>query len=411
MDEARDHGLELEAPVVPPCEAGEVSLGVIRSELSVGAGDRGLDVAERGVDPFERRDAGGLAARAGADRAMASGDPVERVPAAQPVGDHLGAGRQPASRAARDLALCEALDRGQLELARLPLGAGRDRRHEGRLAGRAAAPLAARTHPAEIGVVHLDPAVERGVRLAPRHHRHDLLLHRPGGRLLDPETAAELDRRDAVLRRHDQVDGCEPGGQRQLGRVEDRARRQRGLRLAAVALIQPPARRNAIAAMAAGRADEAVRPAQPEQGRAALLLLSERLAERRVAQPAHPGCQFQAHFVTSTVENISRTYLLTGGSSRISRIRNEFAHRVNADFLSPNILQKTTQLLSLWTELSEHLTKSGSFQDSPEALEYLKKMLPQEAEAGQRLHLAILSVYQAYLHRIHSRVKRIGLAV
>ena len=27
-------------------------------------------------------------------------------------------------------------------------------------------------------------------------------------RLLDPETAAEFHRRDAVLRRHDQVDGC-----------------------------------------------------------------------------------------------------------------------------------------------------------------------------------------------------------
>ena len=50
-------------------------------------------------------------------------------------------------RAARDLAL-----------ARAPLGAGRDRRHEGRLAGCAPAPLAAGASASEIGVVHLHPA-------------------------------------------------------------------------------------------------------------------------------------------------------------------------------------------------------------------------------------------------------------
>ena len=60
------------------------------------------------------------------------------------------------------------------------------------------------------------------LRLAPRHHRHDLVLHGPDRRLLDPETAAEFHRRDAVLRRHDQVDGGEPECQRQLGRVDPR---------------------------------------------------------------------------------------------------------------------------------------------------------------------------------------------
>ena len=95
----------------------------------------------------------------------------------------------------------------------------------------------------------------------------------------------------------------------------------------------------------------------------------------------------------------------------IKGIRNEFAHRVNAEFLSPFILHRTTHLLSLWTELSEHLAKSGSVRGSPEALENLKRMLPQEAEAGQGLLLAILSVYQAYFHRIHSHVKQIDRAI
>ena len=96
VNEARDHGVELVAPVVSPGEAGEVALGMIGAELAVGSGDRALDVAERRVDPFEGRHAGGLPPGAGADRAMASDDPVERVPAAQAVGEDLAI-RGPAS--------------------------------------------------------------------------------------------------------------------------------------------------------------------------------------------------------------------------------------------------------------------------------------------------------------------------
>ena len=70
--------------------------------------------------------------------------------------------------------------------------------------------------PPRLSVVHLDPPRKRRLPLAPRHHRHDLVLHGPGRRLLDPETAAEFHRRDAVLRRHDQVDGGKPDCQRQL---------------------------------------------------------------------------------------------------------------------------------------------------------------------------------------------------
>ena len=118
VNEARDHGVELVAPVVSPGEAGEVALGMIGAEFAVGSGDRALDVAERRVDPFEGRHAGGLPPGAGADRAMASDDPVERVPAAQAVGEDLASGGQPALGAARDLALAEALERDQLDLAR-----------------------------------------------------------------------------------------------------------------------------------------------------------------------------------------------------------------------------------------------------------------------------------------------------
>ena len=165
---------------------------------------------------------------------------------------------------------------------------------------------------------HLD--AYRGFTLAPRHHRHDLVLHGPGRRLLDPETAAEFHRRDAVLRRHDQVDGCEPECQRQLGRVEDRARRGRCLLLAPVALIEAPTRQHAMLPMAAAGADEAVRPAQPDQRRAALLLGAEGLPKRLVAQTAHARCNLEPHSRDPLIRNILRTYIPTDGVSRISRI-------------------------------------------------------------------------------------------
>ena len=48
-------------------------------------------------------------------------------------------------------------------------------------------------------------------------------------------------------------------------------------------------------AMAAARTDEAVAPAKPGRRVPALLLGSERLAERRIAHPPHPGCNLEPH--------------------------------------------------------------------------------------------------------------------
>ena len=55
MDETRDHGFELIAPVVAPGETGEVAPGVIGAELAIGPGDRVLDVAEHRVHPYCHR--------------------------------------------------------------------------------------------------------------------------------------------------------------------------------------------------------------------------------------------------------------------------------------------------------------------------------------------------------------------
>ena len=54
VDKARDQAGELEAAVEAPGEAGEIAAGMVGADAAIGAGDGGLDVAQRGVDPLER---------------------------------------------------------------------------------------------------------------------------------------------------------------------------------------------------------------------------------------------------------------------------------------------------------------------------------------------------------------------
>ena len=95
----------------------------------------------------------------------------------------------------------------------------------------------------------------------------------------------------------------------------------------------------------------------------------------------------------------------------VKGIRNDFAHRVNICFLSPPILKKTTKLLALWSELSEHLSGARVVSVSSGTFSVLQRHLPQVPEAGQGLLLAVFCVYQAYFHRLHTRVKRVGCAI
>ena len=173
--------------------------------------------------------------------------------------------------------------RAALQTDRSPAIDGLDRRQEGRLAGGATPALAAALA-TQVGVVQLDPALERFGRLAREHHLHDLLLHRPGVALLDPEPAAEFDRADPVLGRDHEMDGQEPGGQGQLGGVEDRPGGERDLALAAVALVELAPGQPRVATVVAGRADEPLRPAKLLQRRPAWLFRPERRAELSLAQ-------------------------------------------------------------------------------------------------------------------------------
>src|SRR4028119_981921 len=96
--EALDDAVELGAPGEPVGEAGEVLLGVLGADVVVGAGDRGLDVAEGGVDPPERRPVRGLLAGAGRHRAVRAAGLGDRGPAGEAVADAGAAGRAAAPR-------------------------------------------------------------------------------------------------------------------------------------------------------------------------------------------------------------------------------------------------------------------------------------------------------------------------
>src|SRR3954454_18455116 len=120
---------------------------MLGADVVVGAGDRGLDVAQRRVHPPEWRPARGLLAGAGHHGKVGAAGLLDRRPAGQAVADHVGAGREVALGELLDLLLAETLDHAELEPPGPPVGRGLDRGDEGRLARRAAAALAARPLP------------------------------------------------------------------------------------------------------------------------------------------------------------------------------------------------------------------------------------------------------------------------
>ncbi len=95
----------------------------------------------------------------------------------------------------------------------------------------------------------------------------------------------------------------------------------------------------------------------------------------------------------------------------IKELRNLFAHRVRVDFLSPPVLKATTRLHALWLARSETLVQAGALSGTTSQLKEIARHLPRVAEAGEGLLLSVFTVYQAYFHRMHSRVQRLGSGI
>ncbi len=238
------------------------------------APDGVLDVADRRVDPLEGGDLDGPSAAAGDDRLMAAARLGDGGKAAQAIADHAAAGNQGTGAELPDLSLAEAFHDRQLEAQGVAFHAGLDRHHDRCFGASPAATLAAAPLAAEISIVHLDPLVgpaDRLRRLAVEHDLSQLLLHFPGCRLGDPETAAQLQAGDPLLALGEQIDRLKPHGKAKLGGMEDGAGGQRDLMAAAAALDQLAGLDLRAAPAAAARADEALGPAPGYQCRPALL--------------------------------------------------------------------------------------------------------------------------------------------
>lgn len=107
--------------------------------------------------------------------------------------------------------------------------------------------------------------------------------------------------------------------------------------------------------------------------------------------------------------------LLTPADAEILRtikeLRNIFAHRVDVNFLSPSVLKVTTKLHALWLKQSEAIIHTGTLPSTTEHLSEIARHLPEVAEAGEGLVLAVFAVYQAYFHRMQSQVQRLSDAL
>ena len=134
------------------------------------------------------------------------------------------------------------------------------RHHERRLAGVAAAPLAAVRLPSQVGVADL------------AYGLYQLVPHGASRVVAHAELAHQVYRGDAVLCPRDQVDGEEPSAQRELGVVQQRAGRERQLVLAADALEELAGAQLTVPLIAAFAAGKALRPACLEQRFLALRL-------------------------------------------------------------------------------------------------------------------------------------------
>jgi hypothetical protein len=115
------------------------------------------------------------------------------------------------------------------------------------------------------------------------------------------------------------------------------------------------------------------------------------------------GARIQLALLIGAITPEDATILRT-----VKSLRNLFAHRIRIDFLSPVVLKETKALLAAWERRAEGVRCPHSRTASSDQLADLRKHLPAHTEAGAGLLLAVLSVYQAYFHRLHSKITRCG---
>lgn len=91
-------------------------------------------------------------------------------------------------------------------------------------------------------------------------------------------------------------------------------------------------------------------------------------------------------------------------------LRNQFAHRLKIDFLTPSVLKQTGKLLDFLEVLSKSFSKKSREKADIQLIE-IKSQLTSTPEAGEALVLVSLSIYQAYFHLMHTKICRVGDAL
>jgi len=89
-------------------------------------------------------------------------------------------------------------------------------------------------------------------------------------------------------------------------------------------------------------------------------------------------------------------------------VRNVFAHRVKVTFLSPRVQKPLAQLWDASVALNSRIAKNPAIN---KALLELRGELDKVEDAGAGMMFATFCVYQAYFHRLHGRVQRLGNGV
>ena len=290
VGEARQNLVEAVASIEAVLGLREIAWDVAGGDGVEGPAQAGFEVAEQGVEPAEGGIVGSaLASLAGIDGAGA-GDVVDmagggqRGEAGPSVGVDDAAWNKVAFGPLADCWAGEISDARELEAVRFAVGGDLHGGQERRLARRAAAGGAVGAGAADVGVVEVDGAIERGAGVAFNHHLHQLVMEHPGGVVGNAEAARQFERRDAVFALAEMVHRPEPLGQGQLRGVED-ATGQRHLTAAGGTLEQAPALDLGIDIALTLWAFETARPAPGKQNAAALLLGSKELNKLTLAHP------------------------------------------------------------------------------------------------------------------------------
>jgi hypothetical protein len=261
-DESGDQVAQVESMVEPVGKGCEVGLGVLaKLQRLVGAGQRGLEVAQHSVDPLElgqvtRLERPHHLGRVGATR-LGNGSK-----AGQAVTEHRRFGQQAGLGPLGDGLGCEGAEQIKLHAHGLARSVERHRRHERHLVLRAAARLASSALTTEVGVVQLHRAPQSARSLLSCHGVVDLVVQQPGGGVAHPQIALEGQRRYAGLGLADEVHGQEPSRQRQLRVLHERAGGQRRLVPTGAALEQLSGAMIDRVMLSAGAA-RATKPARP----------------------------------------------------------------------------------------------------------------------------------------------------